>query len=103
MHNKRLGKEAMHRAEIIRGIAMEQYGTTTTFIDLVSNYDLVVHSIAALALQHIAMPKEPISSTFTTLHNMVHTCQTVFGDSIKSYGGDIWAISCKPPPQGLGQ
>eukprot|EP00957_Ditylum_brightwellii_P154339 11745028-Ditylum_brightwellii.AAC.1 len=27
MHNKRLGKEAMRRAEIIGGIAMEQYGS----------------------------------------------------------------------------
>eukprot|EP00957_Ditylum_brightwellii_P154326 11744250-Ditylum_brightwellii.AAC.1 len=91
----------MHRAEIIGGIAMEQYGSrknqaadlqalntclffdcvklehksaTSTFIDLVSNYSLVVHSIAVLALQCIGVPKEPINYTFTTLQDMVHTC-----------------------------
>eukprot|EP00957_Ditylum_brightwellii_P028946 2186617-Ditylum_brightwellii.AAC.1 len=120
----------MHRVEIIGVIAMEQYGSrknqaadlqalntrlffdyakleckpaTSTFVDLVSYYNLVVHSITVLALQHVDMPKEPINCTFTTLQDMVHTCQTFFGDSTKSYGGDIWAIPCKPPPQDLGQ
>jgi hypothetical protein len=34
---------------------------------------------------------------------MVHTVRTAFGDSIELYGGDIWALPCSPPPQGLGQ
>eukprot|EP00957_Ditylum_brightwellii_P049520 3755996-Ditylum_brightwellii.AAC.1 len=34
---------------------------------------------------------------------MVHTVQTAFADSIESYGGDIWAQPCSPPPQGLSQ
>eukprot|EP00957_Ditylum_brightwellii_P108709 8292143-Ditylum_brightwellii.AAC.1 len=67
MHSKRLGKEAMQRAEECHGISPEQYGSrkkmaaniqalntllfydyvqlkrthaTSLFIDLVSNYDL---------------------------------------------------------------
>eukprot|EP00957_Ditylum_brightwellii_P082486 6271239-Ditylum_brightwellii.AAC.1 len=34
---------------------------------------------------------------------MVHTICTAYGDSIDSYGGDLWAIPCSPLPQGLGQ
>ena len=34
---------------------------------------------------------------------MVHLVRMVFGDSANTYGGDIWAISLKPPPQDLGQ
>eukprot|EP00957_Ditylum_brightwellii_P117234 8941121-Ditylum_brightwellii.AAC.1 len=130
MHNKRLGKEAMERAEKLNTIAPEQFGSrkklsadlqalntrlfydyiflervpaTSTFIDLVSNYNLVIHSIASLALQRVGMPKETIKCTFTTLQDRVHTCRTCFGDSTDSYGGDIWIILLKPPPQGLVQ
>eukprot|EP00957_Ditylum_brightwellii_P201642 15326568-Ditylum_brightwellii.AAC.2 len=130
MHNKRLGRFAMELAEGNGGIAEEQYGSrkhkaadiqalntrlfydyvrlertpaTSPFIDLVSNYDLVVHSIASLALQRVGVPKALINCTFTTLQNMVHTVRTVYGNSIESYGGDLWTIPCSPPPQGLGQ
>eukprot|EP00957_Ditylum_brightwellii_P036256 2746203-Ditylum_brightwellii.AAC.1 len=34
---------------------------------------------------------------------MVHTVRTAYGNSLSSYGGDLWAIPCSPPPQGLGQ
>eukprot|EP00957_Ditylum_brightwellii_P144547 11011100-Ditylum_brightwellii.AAC.1 len=87
----------MSNAEYLQGIADEQYGSrknksadiqalntrlyydyillertpaTSTFIDLVSNYDLVAHSIASLALQNVNTPKAPIHCTFTTLQNM---------------------------------
>eukprot|EP00957_Ditylum_brightwellii_P099433 7574370-Ditylum_brightwellii.AAC.1 len=130
MHNKRLGRVAMASTANLEGVVDEQYGSrkkkavdiqalntrlfydyvplertpaTSTFIDLVSNYYLVVHSIASLALQQVNTPKAPIQCTFTTLQNMVHTVCTAYGDSIDSYGGDLWAIPCSPPPQGLGQ
>eukprot|EP00957_Ditylum_brightwellii_P108617 8284469-Ditylum_brightwellii.AAC.1 len=120
----------MEMAERIRRVALEQFGSrkhkaadlqalntrlfydyvclerttsTSAFIDLVSNYDLVVHSIASMALQRVGTPKEPILCTFTTLQDMVHTCRTAFGDSTDSHGGNVWAIPCSPPPQGLGQ
>ena len=130
MHNKRLGKEAMQRAEECHGIAPEQYGSrkkkaadiqalntrlfydyvqlkrtpaTSLFIDLVSNYDLVAHNIATLALQRVGTPKAPICCMFSTLQDMVHTVRTAYGDSIDSYGGDLWILKLEPPPQGLGQ
>eukprot|EP00957_Ditylum_brightwellii_P008938 676527-Ditylum_brightwellii.AAC.1 len=120
----------MDSAERLQGVADEQYGSrkqkaadiqalntrlyydyallertpaTSTFIDLVSNYDLVAHSIASLALQRVNTPKAPIQCTFTTLQDMVHIVRTAYGDSIESYGGDLWALPCSPPPQGLGQ
>eukprot|EP00957_Ditylum_brightwellii_P074988 5698875-Ditylum_brightwellii.AAC.1 len=87
----------MARAEEIQGVAQEQYGSRkqkaadiqalntrlfydyvlmektpaiSTFIDLVSNYNLVVHSIASLAMQRVGTPKAPINCTFTTLQDM---------------------------------
>eukprot|EP00957_Ditylum_brightwellii_P204348 15338837-Ditylum_brightwellii.AAC.1 len=84
-------------------VLLERTPATSTFIDLDSNYDLVAHSIASLALQWVNTPKAPIQCTFTTLQDMVHTVRTAYGDSIESYGGDLWALPCSPPPQGLGQ
>eukprot|EP00957_Ditylum_brightwellii_P089051 6781533-Ditylum_brightwellii.AAC.1 len=78
MHNKQLGWVALASAENLEGVADEQYRSrkkkaadiqvlntwlfydyvllertpsTSTFINLVSKYNLVVHSIASLALQ----------------------------------------------------
>eukprot|EP00957_Ditylum_brightwellii_P120597 9199646-Ditylum_brightwellii.AAC.1 len=73
------------------------------FIDLVSNYDLVVHSIASLAYQQVGVPKAPVVCTFSSLQDMVHIIRTAYGDSINSYGGELWCILLSPPPQGLGQ
>ena len=130
MHNKRLGRFAMRKAEDAKAVAWEQFGSrrhhaadlqalntrlfydqlrltrrpaTTPFVDLVSNYDLVVHSVASLALQRMGVPKAPIKAMLTTLQDMVHTCRTVFGDSLEQYGGKVWAVPLSPPPQGLGQ
>eukprot|EP00957_Ditylum_brightwellii_P124976 9527183-Ditylum_brightwellii.AAC.1 len=130
MHNKYLGRFAMERAEGLGGIAPEQFGSrkhkyadlqalntclfhnfiwlerttsTSTFIDLVSTYNLVVHSIASLALQQVGTPKELILCTFTTLQDMVHTCYMAFGNLTASYGGNVWAIPCSSYPQGLRQ
>eukprot|EP00957_Ditylum_brightwellii_P065859 4994787-Ditylum_brightwellii.AAC.1 len=78
MHNKQLSRVAMASAENLEGMADEQHGSrkkkaadiqalntrlfydyvllertpaTSMFINLVSNYDLVVHSIVSLAFQ----------------------------------------------------
>ena len=59
-------------------IIMEQTPTTSTLIDIVSNYDLVVHIIASLALQRVGVPRSPITFTLSTLQDMVHTCRKVF-------------------------
>ena len=74
------------------------------FASLVSNYDLVVYSIASLSMQQYNIPKDPTICTFTTLHNIEHSVRTAFGESNTTYGGEKWELSLKPPPQlGLGQ
>ena len=130
MHNKRLGRLLLGRAEECGGLAPEQYGSRrhkaadvqalntrlffdftrlrrchaiAEFIDLKSNYDLVVHSIASLCMQRVGAPKEPIICTFTTLQDMKHAVRTAAGDSDFRYGGELWVIPIRPPPQGLGQ
>eukprot|EP00957_Ditylum_brightwellii_P069333 5263614-Ditylum_brightwellii.AAC.1 len=116
MHNKRLGKEAMQHAEGCLGIAIELYSSreliladlqalttrllyncvllkgtpaTSLFIDLVSNYDLVVHNAVSIALQKVAMPKSPILYAFKMLQYMIHTVRIAHGDSIEKYGDDM--------------
>eukprot|EP00957_Ditylum_brightwellii_P179638 13684293-Ditylum_brightwellii.AAC.1 len=130
MHNKRLGRDTMRRAEACGGVAPEQFGSrcyksvdlqalntrlfyyhvllqkipsTSVFIDLVTNYDFVVHNIASLALQRVGVPKAPIYCTFTTIQDMVHSVRAAYGDSLETYGGDLWVVKMNPPPQGLGQ
>ena len=76
---------------------------TSTFDDLVSKYDLVVHSIASLSLQRSNIPKESIVCTFDTLQNMDHSVRTDSGESSSTYGGDKWAIPLNNFPQGLGK
>eukprot|EP00957_Ditylum_brightwellii_P029864 2259485-Ditylum_brightwellii.AAC.1 len=34
---------------------------------------------------------------------MVHNVRTAYGDSLDNYGGELWVVKTKPPPQGLGQ
>ena len=93
-HNKSLGKYAMNHAEELEVIAPGKYGSrkskasdvqalntcllynlvrqkkftsTSAFTDLISNYDLVLHIIASLALQIVNSPKEPTHCTYITL------------------------------------
>ena len=87
-------------AERMVGVATEQYGSrkyhsvyiqalttglmydlvrwdstpaTIKFIDLVTNYDLIVRRISSMYLQLFSKVKSPIFCTFTTLQDMVHT------------------------------
>ena len=52
-----------------------------TFADLISNYYLVVHTIAYLSLQTSNVPKNPIKCTFTALQDMEHSVCITFSDS----------------------
>ena len=56
-----------------------------------------------MALQRVVVTKATIQCMLNTFYDMVHTCRTVFRESMDSYGGKIWAIPHSPPPQGLGQ
>ena len=87
MTNTHLGEISMIKTEYLELLSTKQYGSrkskeaeiqalntrlfynlirqgktpeTSIFTDLVSNYDLVVHSIASLSLQRVDAPKEPI-------------------------------------------
>ena len=84
-------------------VIQKKFTSTSVFTDLISNYELVVHIIASLALQRVNVPKEPIHCTFSTLQNMVHSVRMDFRDSDNTYGGDIWEIPLKKTPTFLGQ
>ena len=108
MHNKHIGKLTTKIANELETLTLEQYGSTkakdayiqdlntrlfydltrlkriagtSTFDDLVFNYNLVVHSITSLSMQRANISKEPIMCTFTTLQNMEHSAITAFGES----------------------
>eukprot|EP00957_Ditylum_brightwellii_P178897 13626967-Ditylum_brightwellii.AAC.1 len=49
---------------------LKKHPSTNLFIDLVSNYNLVVHSIATMAMRQVGMPPAPIYCTFNTLQDM---------------------------------
>ena len=116
MNNKNLGIITMIKAEKLEGLPPKQYGRRKSkssyiqslnncllydlirlkmiysmrkFMDIISNYDLLVHSITSLSLQRVNVTKEPILCTFTTLQNMIQSVRTAFGDSQSTYGGDI--------------
>ena len=93
MHNKHSEIMTMNQAGNLEGLAPEQYGSrksksadiqvlntrlfydlirqkripeTCIFIDLVSNYDLIVHSIESLSIPRVDVPKELIFCSFKT-------------------------------------
>ena len=70
-----------------------------TFTDFVSNYNILVHSIASLNLKQSNIPKETSRYTFTTLQNMSHSVRTTFGYYERTYGGNKWTLPIKPPPK----
>jgi hypothetical protein len=67
--------------------------------DLKSCYDRVVHAIASLPMMRVSMPSNPIICMFTTIQDLDHHIQPIYGDSKKSFGGNLWLVPC----QGLGQ
>ena len=125
-NNKKLGREMMFKAEDLRAIAKEQFGSRSrlTAIDqslnkrltydiirqkrrpgaLCSNdakscYDRIVHSVASLAMQRVGAPVEPIICMFTTIQNLQHRIRTVCGDSEIGFSGAMYVV----PIQGVGQ
>ena len=72
----------------------------STFSEIVSNYNLVVHNIGSFILQRSNTPKEAIMCTFTTLQNMDHSVRTALGYVESTYGGDKWSLPLKTSPQG---
>ena len=69
-------------------IRQKRTPATRIFSDLVSNYDLVYHSIDSLSHQRVDVPIKPIIWTFTAIQNITHLVRTSFGESKSKYGGD---------------
>ena len=97
MQNKHLERTATRKSKNLDGLSPEQYDSrksntkdiknlntrlfydiirqnriseTSIFVELVSKYDPVVHSISSLSLQGVDVTKEPVMCTLTTLQNM---------------------------------
>ena len=104
IHNKHLGRIAIIKSEELNALSPEQYGRKkkeediqelntsllyylirlkrvpeiTNFVDIIYNYDLVVHTIASLSLKRANITKELTSCTFTTQQNMEHSTRKYF-------------------------
>ena len=74
-------------------IRQKRIAAMSILTDLVSNYNLLVHSITSLSLQRVDVTKEPILYNFTTLQKTTHSVRTAFGDSKKTYGKDTSSCS----------
>ena len=79
-------------------VLLKRKPETSISANLVSNYDLVLHRIASLALQRFDIGKRPNLCTLTSLQEMLYYVRTVFGYYPTIYGGNIWVIPMNPPP-----
>lgn len=70
--------------------------------DAKSCYDWIVHSIAALAMQRLGLPPQPMKCMITTLQNMNHYIRTAFGDSDQTLQGSQQAVPFQGILQGNG-
>ena len=61
---------------------------TLTSSDLEGLYNIILNTVAALALLHESIPHSKIHSIFSMIQGMVHRIRTSFGDSDTTYGGD---------------
>jgi hypothetical protein len=65
-------------------------------------YDMIVHSIVSILMQHQNVPASTCICDFTTLQNLHHTVRTIYGDSKSGYGGTLWAVPYYGVDQGNG-
>jgi hypothetical protein len=126
-NNKRWGRILMWYAEAHKLLAEEQYGSRKKLSAishclnkrltfdfwrimkqpgvLCSNdakgcYDRIVHSVAALCLRRLGMPKGPLKSMFETLQNLDHYVRTSFGVSEQKFNAtEVNEVAI----QGIGQ
>ena len=69
--------------------------------DLKACHDRIVHAPATLAIQSVAIPKEPVLSMFSTIQDIQFHTRTAYGVSKGTFGGEDKNYSSKP--QGAGQ
>ena len=101
LSDKAIDTQATNKHQFYNLSRIKRFPATSTFEYLISNYDLVVHTMSAILLQIIKIPTELIQCTLTTLQSMVHLFIIDFRNSISSYAGDKWAVPLSPPPQGV--
>ena len=77
--------QALNTRLLYNLVRQKRFTSTSVFTDLISNYDLVVHSINSLALHIVNDPKEQLHCTCSTLHNMLHLVITASRDSANTY------------------
>ena len=68
--SKAVGIHAMKTRIFYDPTRLKRVPVTSTFVGIVSNHNLVIHSIASLSMQRANISKEPIRCTFTTLQNL---------------------------------
>ena len=103
-------------SEALQTLAVEQYGSRKNFsvvdhslnktltFDLIrqlkrpgalcsndakSCYDRIMHSIASTSMPRVGAAIPPIVCMFTTIQNLEHTYQTVYGDSQILFSGKL--------------
>ena len=123
---KHVGRAMMKTAKQAKALAPEQYGSrkrhrsinlavikALTFDilrqlkrpgavcsnDVESCYDLIGHTPASISMQWVGVPRNIVNCLFTTLQEAVHQVRTGYGDSVNTYGGDVWLA----PLHGIGQ
>jgi hypothetical protein len=70
--------------------------------DAKSCYDRILHSVASLCLQRLGLPEGAIVCMFSTLQNLEHTVRMIYGDSKRTYGGQLWIVPLHGSGQGNG-
>ena len=127
MHNKVMGRQAMHSALQSNAIAPEQYSRpqrsaidhalnrqlvfdhcaarhtpySLCSCDLQGCYDRIVHSAAILALRRVGVSASRLTTMFGTIQAAIHRVRTVYGDSSSTYSWSSGHFTL--PPQGTGQ
>ena len=74
--DKSAGIQSLNNCLLYNLIRQKIVSATSTFSELIYNYNLEVRSMASLSLQRVYVPKEPTICTFVTLQNMIHSVKT---------------------------
>jgi hypothetical protein len=67
-----------------------------------SCYDMIVHSIVSILMQHYNVPASACICVFTMMQNLYHTVSTIYGDSKSGYGGTLWSVPYSGDGKGNG-
>ena len=94
---KAAGIQALNTRLLYELIRQNRIYASSTFFDLISNWDLLVHIISFILLQRVDFPNWSILCTFTTLQNMINLVREYSGYSNSTYGRETWVVTLNPP------